>query len=144
MRLSEHFDLSEFTTSQEAVRIGIDNTPDEPTIGKLVALCNSVLEPIRDLVDVPLIISSGFRCLQLNRAIRSNDDSQHIKGEAADFYSTKMTVQDMFDMIRSSNVPYDQLIQEHNRWIHASYKPNPRRQAMYATLEHGKTIYEPA
>jgi len=144
MRLSEHFDLSEFTMSEEAVRKGIDNTPSDETRGKLVMLCLKVLEPIRELVEVSLIITSGYRSPEVNKMIGGSESSQHCKGEAADFHCTRLTVQDLFDLVRASNIPYDQLIQEFNRWVHISYRPNPRRQAMYADKKEGKTVYEPA
>ena len=144
MRLSEHFDLSEFTMSEEAVRKGIDNTPSDETRGKLVMLYLKVLEPIRELVEVSLIITSGYRSPEVNKMIGGSESSQHCKGEAADFHCTRLTVQDLFDLVRASNIPYDQLIQEFNRWVHISYRPNPRRQAMYADKKEGKTVYEPA
>ena len=107
-------------------------------------LCLNVLEPIRELVEAPLIITSGYRSPEVNEMIGGSQSSQHCKGEAADFHCTRFTVQDLFDLVRASNVPYDQLIQEYSRWVHVSYRPSPRRQAMYATLENGKTVYEPA
>ncbi len=143
-RLSEHFNLSEFTISEDAVRHGIDNMPSELIQGKLVMLCLKVLEPIRDLVEVPLIITSGYRSPELNKHIGGSETSQHCKGEAADFHCTRLTVQDMFDLVRASNIPYDQLIEEFGRWVHASYRPDPRRQAMHATIVEGKTVYEAA
>jgi hypothetical protein len=144
MKLTEHFDLSEFTVSQEAVRSGIDNTPTEAIIGRLVLLCLNVLEPIRDLVDAPLIISSGYRSPELNKLIGGSESSQHCKGEAADFHCPRLTVEDLFGLIRSSNIPFDQCIQEFGRWVHVSYQEHPRREALYASKKEGKTVHDPA
>ena len=144
MRLSEHFDLNELTVSQEAVRLGIDNTPGLAEIACLGDLCIHVLEPARELAGQPIFPSSGFRCLALNRAIGSGDNSQHILGQAVDCLAKGYTVQDFFELIRSSNIPYDQLIQEYSRWVHISYRAKPRRQALYAVKENGQTKYEAA
>jgi hypothetical protein len=144
MRLSEHFDLNELTLSQEAVRLGIDNMPGAAEIACLRDLCIYGLEPVRDLAGQPIFPSSGFRCLALNRALGSRDDSQHVLGQAADCIAKGYTVQELFDLIRSSNIPYDQLIQEYDRWVHFSYRPKGRRQALYAVKENGQTKYEAA
>jgi hypothetical protein len=67
--LSPHFTLEELTISQTAVRKGIDNTPTLEVCTNLEALCGNVLERIRDLVCAPIVISSGFRSLALNRRV---------------------------------------------------------------------------
>ena len=144
MRLSEHFDLSEFTVSQEAVRKGIDNTPSGLIINRLRFLCEKVLEPIRDLADKPLSITSGYRSPDLNKSIGGSTTSQHCLGEAADFHAQGYTTEELFQLIKSSNIPYDQLIQEFGTWCHVSYRPDPRKQALYAVKENGVTKYEAA
>ena len=76
MKLSDHFTLNELTKSQTALRLGIDNTPDDEQIENLKALCENILEPVRDKYG-PLTPSSGFRSIPLCETIGSSVKSQH-------------------------------------------------------------------
>ena len=83
MKLSKNFSLKELTKSQTAIRHDIDNSPSREQLVNLTALCNCVLQPIRDehgRVD----INSGLRVLELNGKIGSGDSSQHVLGMAGD------------------------------------------------------------
>ena len=84
MKLSDNFSLHEFTRSQTATRHSIDNTPSEEVIGNLQSLCLGVLQPVRTNFQKPMIISSGFRCKELNTKIGGSSTSQHVFGQAAD------------------------------------------------------------
>ena len=84
MKLSQHFDLSELTSSRKAAQLGIDNTPPAELIPRLVLLAD-MLERIRSTLNTPIIITSGYRCSQLNSAIGSRTTSDHPQGHAADF-----------------------------------------------------------
>ena len=86
MKLTKHFTLEEFSHSSNAKARGIDNTVPEKLIPALRNLCERVLEPLREQVKEPVIISSGYRCPVLNRAVGGSNTSQHIKGEACDIY----------------------------------------------------------
>lgn len=66
LRLSEHFMLSEFKKSATAEKYHIDNTVPSQYIPTLQQLCKEVLEPLRGFVGGPIVISSGYRCNQLN------------------------------------------------------------------------------
>jgi len=77
MKLSEHFSLQELTKSSTAERRGIANEPDDEAVENLIMVCETVLEPVREHYGIPFIPNSGFRCLELNRAIGSSDRSQH-------------------------------------------------------------------
>ena len=85
MKLSGHFSLAELTKSQTATRKGIDNKPTLDHIENLTELCTHVLEPTRRNFGKPMVISSGYRSEELCEAIGSSKNSQHAKGEAADF-----------------------------------------------------------
>lgn len=140
MKLSEHFDLSEFTFSSTAIRKGIDNTPDEKVIENLKALCIHVLEPIRAKLGKPIRITSGYRSKALNKAIGGSKTSQHIEGKAVDFYVEGATIEDLFQFCLKFE--YDQLIQEFNSWIHISWNGfDNRNQALRATKVNGITSY---
>lgn len=122
--LSAHFTLGELTHSDTALRLGIKNLPSDEIIENLKKLCALGLERVRSVCgDSPLIVSSGYRCLKLNRAIKSKDTSQHILGCAADFTVLGQNVKDTFAKIKDGDFDYDQLIIEYNRWIHFSISP---------------------
>ena len=85
--LSQHFKLSEFVVSETASRHGIDNTPPEEAVENLRRLCQGTLEPLREALQLPVVITSGFRTKALNdRLAHSSERSQHMQGCAADFY----------------------------------------------------------
>ena len=85
--LSPHFKLSEFVVSETASRHGIDNTPPEEAVENLRRLCQGTLEPLREALQLPVVITSGFRTKALNdRLAHSLERSQHMEGCAADFY----------------------------------------------------------
>ena len=122
MKLSEHFDLSEFTRSATADRLHIDNSIPEELIPNLKNLCEQVLEPLRQHFGTPVVISSGYRCPELNKAVGGVPNSQHLKGEAADIVLPKLA--DAFYWL-IDNTPFDQLGFESKgttKWIHVSCK----------------------
>ena len=87
IQLSPHFKLNEFTKSRTARENGIDNTPPPEAVENLRALCCHTLEPLREALGLPIIITSGYRCKALNERItHHSDSSQHMSGCAADFY----------------------------------------------------------
>ena len=84
--LSPHFELREFTESSTARWYGIVNEPPAEAVENLRALCVHTLEPLREAMGLPIIITSGYRCRALNDRIGHHSDrSQHISGCAADF-----------------------------------------------------------
>lgn len=134
MRLTKNFTLEEMVASATAVRKHINNTPSADVKNNLQMLCEKVLQPIRDMYGKPMIITSGYRCRRLNTAVGGVWNSQHLKGEAADFV-TKNNVDNkmLFDLIKKSDIPFDQLIWEKGgSWIHISYSSKrQRRQVLY-------------
>ena len=85
MKLSNNFSLNEMTKSQTAERKGISNNPSEDHMNNLKALCENVLQKVRDHYGKVVSISSGYRSPELCVAIGSSKTSQHAKGQAADF-----------------------------------------------------------
>jgi zinc D-Ala-D-Ala carboxypeptidase len=84
MKLTQNFSLSELTRSQTATRKGIVNQPNDEQLANLVALCECVLQPIRDHFGTSVRISSGLRVPELNAAIGGSTTSDHTRGCAAD------------------------------------------------------------
>lgn len=131
MKLTEHFSLSEFEFSSTARARGINNHCPESLIPNLKNLCEQVLEPLREHVQEPVIISSGYRCPQLNRLVGGVSNSQHITGEACDIHlCDQKKLREWFAWLMD-NVNADQIILERasktssHYWIHVSCKANP-------------------
>lgn len=92
--LSPHFKLREFTESTTAQKHGIANVPSEEAVENLKRLCEHTLEPLREALQLPVVITSGFRTKDLNDLLaHSSSTSQHMRGEAADFYVAQAPVQ---------------------------------------------------
>jgi len=150
MKLSGHFSLRELTASQTALRKGIDNKPTPEHVENLTELAVQVLEPTRRHFGKPIAISSGYRSKELCLAIGSSENSQHAKGEAADFECIGVDNAELFDWIKSNLTP-DQLILEfytpgepNSGWIHCSWIPDqPRASFLHAYKSEGKTKYKP-
>ena len=148
MLLSKSFTLNELTKSQEATRLGIDNTPNEEQILNLKLLCENVLQPIRDFYGMPLSVSSGYRSAALCEAIGSSSKSQHTKGQAADFEIFGVANKDLADFV-VKNLDYDQCILEfwnenepNSGWVHCSFNASGnRKQFLKAEKLNGRVVY---
>ena len=139
MKLSEHFSLSEFERSATATKLGIDNSVPSQYIPALEQLCKEILEPLREFTGQPILISSGYRCPALNKAVGGVKNSQHMTGEAADihipvydFKASDGTHHSNMETLNKwmcwliDNTDFDQCIKEtanrKNYWIHISCK----------------------
>ncbi len=124
-QLTLHFTLEEFTRSATASRLGICNEPSADSISNMQNLCQEILEPLRTYACQPIIITSGYRCRRLNKAVGGVSRSQHCTGEAADIHLPDMdTGQKWFAYIKD-HLRFDQLIWEHSggaTWIHVSLR----------------------
>lgn len=132
MNLSPHFTLAEFTQSQTAVRLGIDNNPPSDVIENLkrTAMC---LEAVRTYLGKPITISSGYRSPRLNKAVRGAAKSQHVTGHAVDFICPAFgTPAEIVKALLKAGTVFDQLILEFppNGWVHMSVTDRPRKQAL--------------
>ena len=132
--LTPHFKLREFTESTTAKKHGIANVPPPEAVENLQRLCTHTLEPLREKLGLPIIITSGFRCQQLNEIIvHASRKSQHMSGQAADFYvaqgpvqgsrvqgSRELLIQAFRLIITEPEIDFDQLI-IYPTFIHVSY-----------------------
>lgn len=122
---TQHFTLAEFIKSDVAKSKKIANDPSETEVNNLLALMHNILEPARVKIGVPVIVTSGYRCEKLNKAVGGVDNSQHLSGQAADIVCTKRADKlELFNILSKMDV--DQLLYETNKagtqWIHVSYK----------------------
>ena len=140
MLLSKNFSLLELTKSQTAERRGIENKPTAEHIENMVALCENILQPVRDQYG-SFIVSSGYRCPELCIAIGSSKDSQHAKGQAADFEVAGVSNYKLASWIEE-NLEFDQLILEcftggNTGWVHCSYVPDGRKETLTYDKQNG-------
>lgn len=141
----KYFTIQELTKSATAQRKGIDNTPSVQVRANLTALVEKVLDPLREAYGKPIIVTSGYRCEKLNKAVGGAASSQHVKGEAADIRSVEDTPEEnkkLFDLIVKLGLPFDQLINEYGYdWVHVSFSSRHRRQKLKAVKKNGRTSY---
>ena len=134
MKLTQHFTLEELIASDIAARHGIDNIPSSPLVLTNLKTLAEGLENVRTLLGKPIIINSGYRSIMVNSLLGSKPSSQHTKGLAADFICPSFgTPKDIIKKIVSSDIKYDQVILEFDRWIHISFCEEgfkPRKHAL--------------
>ena len=148
MKLSENFTLDELTKSQEAIRLGIPNEPNDEHITNLILLCKNILQPVRNHFKIPVSISSGYRSAVLCEAIGSSATSQHTKGQAADFELFGIHNREVSDWI-VKNLDFDQCILEfwtpsdpNSGWIHCSYSDSGNRKSYLSAQKlNGRVVY---
>ena len=145
--LSKNFTLTEYTKSQTALRLGIDNTPNDDHLASAKLLFEQVVQPVRDHFG-PTVINSGYRGPELNAAIGGAATSQHCRGEAVDIECPGIANHEVAEWIQN-NLDFDQLILEFytlgipdSGWVHVSYIPEGnRKQSLTAVKQDGKTVY---
>ena len=149
MKLSKNFSLHELTRSSVALRLGIPNVPNAKEVKNLTRLCVGVLQPVRDYFAAPVNVTSGYRCPELNAAVRGSPTSDHVKGCAADIEIWGVSNHELACWIRDNIVPFNQVILEfhdpmhpNSGWVHVSLKPqHNREQALTASFRDGKVTY---
>ena len=129
--MTEHFTLDELTHTDHRT---LDNTPNETELANIQRLAE-FLENVKTLLGgKPIMVNSAFRSKAVNDAVGSKDTSQHRVGCAADIRVPGMTPDQVVRAVIASDLGYDQIIREFDRWTHISI-PNvagasPRKQAL--------------
>ena len=149
-KVSEHITYKEATRSVTALRLGIENVPNDYELQNMELIAEKVFEPLRKAVNGPIKINSFFRCEELNKAIGGSSKSQHCQGRAID-------IDDVYGYVSNSymyyyikdNLDFDQLIWEFGTdtepdWVHVSYVDGDsnRKRCLLAYKEEGKTKYK--
>ena len=148
MRLSQNFTLAEFTKSQTASRMDIDNTPQGEHLDAAKELFENVVQPVRDTFGVT-VINSGYRSPDLNEAVGGSSRSQHCKGQAVDIECPGTPNAEVAQWI-VDNIPFDEVILEFytpgipdSGWVHVSYNADGNRGSILTAIkENGKTVYK--
>ena len=126
-----NFSISELIHSESALKWNINNMPDINSLDCIFDLIVYCLQPIRDFLNVPMIITSGFRCKDVNTLVGGKPTSQHLKGQAADFTVSGKSVREIIDLINKSGIEYDQLINEYDKWCHISFVKGKNRKQCF-------------
>ena len=132
--MGKYFSIAELTKSETANKRKINNKPTKEVENCLNQLIDNILDPLRKAYGQPIIVSSGYSCPELNKAVGGARTSQHTLGQAADIHTTsnsKESNKQLFELIKQLKLPFDQLINEYNySWIHVSYSNRNRRQIL--------------
>jgi len=149
-KISKHITYKEGTRSVTALRLGIENVPNDYELQNMELIAEKVFEPLRQAVNGPIKINSFFRCEELNKAIGGSSRSQHCQGRAID-------IDDVYGYVSNSymyyyikdNLDFDQLIWEFGTdtepdWVHVSYvdSDSNRKRCLLAYKKDGKTKYK--
>lgn len=119
MRLSKNFTLDEMIRTST----GISNIPTDKEIENIKMLVENVLQPLRDHMNRPIIVNSGFRSKEVNKAVGGSKTSGHMLGTAADITAGTRTLNKMMYEFIRDNCEFRQLINEYNySWIHVEYR----------------------
>ena len=143
----KHFTFREFEHSDTATRLNIDNRLPELVEAHVVELVDILLDPLREAWGGPLIVTSGYRCPALNKAVGGSETSAHTAGWATDLVpgdgrSVQELVNFAIEWLTAAGPPFDQLIDERSggsRWLHIgirNLKGAQRRQTLL--YENGK------
>jgi hypothetical protein len=131
MNLTPHFTLEELTHTDHRE---FDNTPNETELANLKRLAAFLEEVKTVLGGRPIMVNSAFRSKQVNDAVGSKDSSQHRIGCAVDIRVPELTPDQVVQAIKASDLLYDQLIREFDRWTHVSVTniagAEPRKQVL--------------
>ena len=150
MILSKNFTLSELTKSADAIRKGLDNSPDQTVVDNLTLLATNVLQPIRDHFNKPVTINSGYRSKAVNASVGGSATSDHCKGMASDIEIAGVDNAALAKHIVDT-YKFTQTILEFytpgagsSGWVHVSYDVNNLKgQALTAIKRDNKTVYLP-
>lgn len=141
--MSLNFTISELIKSDTAAKYNINNMPDIYSLDNMLNLIWYCLQPLRNKLGKPIIITNGFRCFALWKKLdelgfNPSKTSQHLKGQAADLIVNGMTQEALFNFIKKANVEFDQLIWEQdNNCVHISFvKGKNRKQVLIRDKNH--------
>jgi hypothetical protein len=133
MNLSEHFSLDEATYSETAIRLNINNQPDERQLANMTTAAQK-MEEVRNVTGA-LRINSWLRLPDVNVAVGGSKVSSHMDGWAIDCSSSAHTPYALCQLVIKAGIKFDQMIHEYGRWMHISFAPEMRQQEL--------TIYKP-
>lgn len=146
--MAKWFTYGELTRSATADRLGIDNTPKEEYIQDNIIELMRVLDGAREEWSkkceencwgtAAIVVNSGYRCDELNEAIKGSKTSAHSIGSAADIEPANGKNREFLRFVEQylldNHIPFDQLINEYPdkngvpSWIHIGLKNREGKQ----------------
>lgn len=151
---TKNFSYPELIKSNTAVRYGINNVPSKEIKENLRISCVNLWQPVRDFLNKPMQVNSGYRSPELNIKVGGSKTSVHCYGSAIDFIApgygnTRKIANDVLEFLLKNKIPFDQIILEFpnspGSWIHLGYKhptKGHRRQVLTAVKDkNGRTVY---
>lgn len=129
-----YFSIKELCHSDTADKNKLLNTPNVEQTDNMLNLIYYVLQPLRERIGQPIIINSGFRCPKVNSLVRGASNSQHLEGKAVDFHIKGMAVSEIIRFIKATNIEYDQLINEYDKWVHISFNKGHNRMQSFSII----------
>ena len=133
MNLSPNFTLDEATYSETAIRLNIDNQPNDQQLANIKKAAEQ-MERVR-AVTGSLRVNSWLRLPEVNVAVGGSKISSHMDGWAIDCSSSSHTPYELCQLVKNAGIKFDQMIHEYGRWMHISFAPEMRQQEL--------TIYKP-
>lgn len=133
MNFTKNFTFECFTRSLVAEASGFREqfVPSDDILDNIQSLCENLLQPISDALPGVMVVTSGYRCERLNKAVNGVDNSQHLVGMAADlqYHNRKMVDnQAIIDKVFELGLEFDQMIKEKGgQWVHLSYNKGKNR-----------------
>lgn len=145
-RISPDFRYREILKSDTAQALGIPNAIERggDVHRAVMLLFARTVQPFRSCLDKPLIVTSGYRCEELNSAVGGAPDSQHVKGEAVDLICPGMSPYALACRMREHAPVFDQLILEYDQGIvHISHSERVNRGEVLTRYENtsGNIVY---
>ncbi|MFC3172098.1 D-Ala-D-Ala carboxypeptidase family metallohydrolase [Acinetobacter vivianii] len=127
MQVTKNFTIAELLHSNTAVRKGLDNTPSVDHRANLITACHELFQPVRDALNKPMLISSGYRSPSVNRAVGGSKTSAHCVGYAIDFISPSFgepaaVAKFLAKELPKRGIKFDQIILEFDQWVHIGFK----------------------
>lgn len=121
---SEFFTLRELTKSSTASKNHINNSPTEEIVRNLQYGVDMVLDPLRRLYGKPIIITSGYRCKELNKKVGGVTNSWHTQGNAADIHVSSLAEANKIFSNLQKIPSVDTALFEHStsgQWLHVQW-----------------------
>lgn len=130
-KITENFTLEELCHSNTAVAKGLENIPNASQVENLKSLAINLLQPVRDLYGKAMVINSGFRSPEVNKAVGGSPTSDHMNGKSADVRTPNP--RELFKLVRNSGLSFDQLIL-YPTFVHMSFRSQNtnRNQVLYS------------
>ena len=120
-----YFTITELCYSDVAKSKGIDNSPTTEVRANLVTLVNNLLDPLREAWKSPIMVTSGYRCGVLNKAVGGSTTSAHLYGLAVDIVPVNGRIKEFKEFCATyfadKKQRFDQVILETkgtSEWVH--------------------------